>query len=122
MTIDGCNNEIYWERNQHNQEQKEKEKTIKISSENKVKYDGINDEKWKKEKKKGLSIEMEFDIDVDAETCIGSIMHVTVELLTQWKYKNVIDGVYKKSGEIMKEGYKDLDQLAITPKIVVKKK
>lgn len=101
---------------------KKKKKTIKISSENKVKCDGMNDEKWKKEKKKGLSIEMEFDTDVDVETCIGSIMHVTVELLTQWKHNNVIEGVCKKLGEIMTEGHNDLDQWAITPKIVGKKK
>ena len=110
---------------EHNsQENNEGDKTNEVNSKNHENYDGMDEnvEMWNKDEKKKLSIEMEFQPDIDIETCVGSIMHVTVELLTQWNKNNVIEGVHNKLGDIMQEDFKDLCKWAIEPKIVIKKK
>ena len=107
----------------NSQENNEKEKIKEVNSKNHENYDGIDEnvEMWNKNEKKGLSIEMEFEPDVDIETCVGSIMHVAVELLTQWKMNNVIEVVCNVSEDIMKEDFKDLDKWAIDHKMVLKR-
>ena len=59
--------------------------------------------------KRGLSIEMEFEKDIDLETCEGSILQVTIELLNQWTKMNIIEGVYGTDGQVINNKYKNLD-------------
>ena len=79
-------------------------------------------EMYEENNKRWLSIEMEFEKDIDLETCEGSILQITIELLNQWTKTKVIEGIYATDGQIINNKYENLDSWAIEPKIVSKKK
>ena len=62
--------------------------------------------------------------ECDLSTCAGTIMHITEVLLTQWTKNKVIDVVYDISGGIINvnDKYEYLDNWAIEPRIIKKKK
>ena len=72
--------------------------------------------------KKGLSIEIQMDPECDLGTCAGTIMHVTEILITQWTKNKMIDGVYDTNGGLMNKKHDDLDNWAMEPRIIKKKK
>ena len=76
----------------------------------------------KEVKKRGLTLDMEFEGDVKEDECVEAIMKVTIELLTQWRKNDAIEGVATTTdGRIISE-FNDVNKWARTPRIIITKK
>jgi len=84
--------------------------------------DRMNQESQKQTGKKGLSIEIEMAPDSDDQACAVEIATAAEQLITRWKEKKVIDGVYGINGQVMKTKFDKIQKWAIQPKIVRKSK
>jgi len=84
--------------------------------------EAIDQRKVKYGEKKGISIEIEMEVESDEQTCAITIVTVAETLLKEWKQNKVIDGVLSLNGRLMKNKFEKVEQWAIAPKIVKKKK
>ena len=65
---------------------------------------------------------MEFEGDVKEDECVKAMMKVTMQLLTQWRKNDAIEGVATITDETITSEFNDVNKWARTPRVIVTKK
>ena len=87
----------------------------------------INEEKKiqgvrKEVEKRGLTVDMEFEGDIKEDECVEAMMKVTIQLLTQWRKNDEIEGVATITDEKVTSEINDVNKWARAPRVIVTKK